>query len=139
MQDTSLKTEKIILQIVIVLACMVPFYGGLIGVTQGVNFPGVGGVDLDNHFRYLSGLLMGIGFAFLSTVPNIELHSKRFGLLTFIVVSGGLGRLVGFYLKGLPSSSMKFALGMELMVTPLLCAWQLSIARRISIAKARSF
>ncbi|MBA2711318.1 MAG: DUF4345 domain-containing protein [Tatlockia sp.] len=134
--NTSLKTEKIILQSLIVLACMVPLYGGLIGVLQGVCFLGADGIDLDNHFRYLSGLLIGIGFAFLSTIPHIELHSKRFSLLTFIVVSGGLGRLVGFYLKGLPSSSMGLALGMELVVTPLLCVWQHSFARRVSLGRA---
>ncbi|MBA3537153.1 MAG: DUF4345 domain-containing protein [Tatlockia sp.] len=134
--NTRLKAEKIILQSIIVLACMVPLYGGLMGVLRGDQFLGVVGVDLDNHFRYLSGLLIGIGFAFLSTIPHIELNSQRFSLLTFIVVAGGLGRLVGFYLKGLPSSSMGLALGMEMIVTPLLCVWLHSFARRVSLGRA---
>ncbi|MBA2653177.1 MAG: DUF4345 domain-containing protein [Tatlockia sp.] len=130
-----MKSEKKFLQSVVMLACVVPIYGGLLGVLNGVQFQGIGGVDLDNHFRYLSGVLLGIGLAFLSSIPNIELHSKRFQLLTFVVVSGGLGRLLGFYLKGLPSSSMLFALMMELVITPLLCFWQLSLTRRIVLVK----
>ena len=50
---------------------------------------------LDSHFRYLSGLLLGIGLLFWSTIPNIERQGHRFGLLTTIVVVGGFCRALG--------------------------------------------
>ena len=87
-----------------------------------------GNMQLDSHFRYLSGLLFAIGLGFASTIPNIENHKSRFQLLTMIVLIGGMGRLAGIFLNGIPDNPMLFALVMELVVTPLLCLWQ----RRIS-------
>jgi len=46
-----------------------------------------------SHAAYLSGLLLGIGVAFWSTIPAIETKSGRFGLLAAIVIGGGLVRL----------------------------------------------
>jgi len=87
-----------------------------------------GNVSLDSHFRYLSGLLLGIGIGFLTTIPNIERKSARFQLLTLIVVIGGIGRLAGVFLEGVPDNSMIAALGMELVVTPVLCLWQYRVS-----------
>src|SRR5206468_7000353 len=65
--------EKRLLQGVVVLGCVVPLLGGGYGVLRGLAMIGIsGGVGADSHFRYLSGLLLGIGFGFLSTVPRIE-------------------------------------------------------------------
>jgi hypothetical protein len=44
------------------------------------------------------------------------------------VVIGGLGRLLGLGLTGIPSLFMLGGLVMELAVTPLLCLWQTRIA-----------
>jgi hypothetical protein len=85
---------------------------------------GVGIGGLDSHFRYLSGLLLGIGVAFLWTTPHIELQGQRFRLLTAIVVTGGVVRLVGAVLTGTIVLPMFLALVMELAVTPALCLWQ---------------
>ena len=61
-------------------------------------------------------------------MPCIELHTGRFRLLTLLVVIGGLGRLIGFALTGLPSFFMIGGLFVELVVTPVLCLWQTRIA-----------
>jgi hypothetical protein len=45
-----------------------------------------------------------------------------------IVVLGGLARVVGLLITGLPSLTMLAALAMELVVTPLLCLWQIRVA-----------
>jgi hypothetical protein len=50
-------------------------------------------------------------------------------LLTAIVFIGGLGRLLGDVLHGFPKGPMTWALGMELVVTPLICLWQARVAR----------
>ena len=86
--------------------------------------------DLDSHFRYLSGLLLGIGLAFWSTIPGIERKGRMFQLLTAIVFIGGLARLYGVLIDGWPGAPMIGGLAMELVVTPLLCLWQALLARR---------
>jgi hypothetical protein len=87
----------------------------------------------DSHFRYLSGLLLGLGLGFWSTIPRIEANGTRFRLLTFPVVIGGLGRLFSLAAIGLPSAGMLGALAMELGVTPLLCFWQWRISRKFNL------
>ncbi|ACA18699.1 conserved hypothetical protein [Methylobacterium sp. 4-46] len=123
--------ERRLLQRVVALAALVPVAGGLYGVVFGAG--GIGGervaVSVDSHFRYLSGLLLGIGLLFWSTVPEIEQRTRLFRFLTLVVVLGGLGRLLGLWLTGVPSLVMLAALGMELLVTPLLCLWQARVAR----------
>jgi len=128
----SLSNEKKLLQIVIVFACLIPLSAGLTGILRGAALFGGGNIDMDSHFRYLSGLLLGIGLGFLSAVPRIETQTLRIRLLTIIVVIGGIGRLVGLFLGGIPSYAMLAALIMELAVTPLICLWQHSLARRFT-------
>ncbi len=111
--------SKRLLQCAMAIGVCVPIYGGLDGILHSA----------DSHYQYLSGLLLGIGIAFGSCIPQIERRAARFQLLTFIVVVGGLARLYGVIANGWPSRAMCFALAMELAVTPLLCAWQYFLAR----------
>ncbi len=121
--------ERRLLQAAVLLAGVVPVSAGSAGVILGVGLAGGGGTDLDSHVRYLSGLLLGIGLVFWSLVPRIERHAVLFRVLTLIVFVGGLGRLLGVFVVGQPSAPMTAALGMELVVTPLLCWWQGRLAR----------
>ena len=121
--------ERRLLQAAVLLAGVVPVSAGSAGVILGVGLAGGGGTDLDSHVRYLSGLLLGIGLIFWSLVPRIERHAVLFRVLTLIVFVGGLGRLLGVFVVGQPSAPMTAALGMELVVTPLLCWWQGRLAR----------
>ena len=126
--------EKRALQVAVALGCLVPMGGGARGMWLGPQMAGAAGTaDLDSHFRYLSGLLLGIGLAYLTAIPRIEQHSLRFRILTAIVVAGGLGRLASLVAVGTPSVSMTAALAMELIVTPALALWQHRIAR-LSVA-----
>ena len=124
--------EKRTLQIAVALACLVPISAGAAGVLLGprmVEFGLLPASDLDSHFRYLSGLLLAIGFGFAATIPRIEVHGARFRLLTGVVVVGGFGRLLSLLSIGAPSLVMVAALGMELLVTPGLALWQYRVAR----------
>lgn len=129
--------ERRLLQRVVAVAGLVPAAAGLYGVLFGANGIGGGGLDVsaDSHFRYLSGLLTGIGILFWSCVPGIEGKTRLFRFLTLVVMLGGLARLLGLALTGLPSATMLAALAMELAVTPLLCLWQMRVA---ALARARS-
>jgi hypothetical protein len=118
----------------VAIGSLVPMGAGAAGVLLGPAMLGptvVASSNLDSHFRYLSGLLLAIGIAYASTIPRIEVHGRRFRMLTCIVVSGGLGRLLSLFLIGVPSASMVAALGMELLVTPGLALWQRRIARQV--------
>ena len=80
------------------------------------------------HGAYLSGLLLGLGLVFWSLIPTIEDQSRVFGLLTFVVVIGGLARAFTAFRLGAWSLSVELPLVMELAVTPALWLWQ----RRVS-------
>jgi len=122
--------EKRRLLAVIAVASLVPVLGGAFGVCLGLAMVEIAAspASADAHFRYLSGLLLGIGLGFLSTVPQIETRSARFRLLAAIVVIGGLGRLLSVALDGAADASTLFALAMELVVTPTLALWQRRVA-----------
>lgn len=107
------------------MACLVPVLAGGAGVIYGVAMMGVDGqAALDSHFRYLSGLLLGIGLAFAASIPDIAAHRRRFRLLCAFVVLGGLGRLASLLLSGHAGWVDLAALAMELVVTPGLTLWQ---------------
>ena len=140
----SIFNEKRLLQICVLICASVPVAAGLAGVVRGYDwlldeqwrsifplFPGelAPGLDLDSHFRYMSGLLLAIGLGFWSYVPTIETKTARFKLLTMIVVMGGMARLIGLISIGVPRGGMLFGLFMELIITPLLYLWQRRISR----------
>jgi Domain of unknown function (DUF4345) len=125
-------SEKRLLQLAVALGSLVPISAGAAGIILGPEMIDAGAVPLgaDSHYRYLSGLLLGIGIAFATTIPKIEHRTARFRLLTAIVVTGGLGRLVSLLARGAPDKPMLAALIMELVVTPALALWQGRVAAR---------
>ena len=125
-------SERRLLQFTVAIASLVPIAAGATGVLLGpamVDFAAAA-VAADSHYRYLSGLLLGIGCAFITAVPGIENHRTRFRILTAIVVIGGLGRLLSLVMRGYPDKFMLGALVMDLCVTPALALWQGRIASR---------
>ena len=130
--------EKRALQCCVALGGCVPVAAGLAGVWLGPKLAGpiaFPSVSLDSHFSYLSGLLLGIGLAFWSTIPSIEGRGGRFRLLTAIVFVGGLGRAVSLLRFGRPDAPMLFGLAMELLVTPALVLWQARLAGAARLAQ----
>lgn len=123
--------ERRLLQQAVGLGAIIPFAAGFYGVLFGPALTGTAmNIALESHYRYLSGLLLAIGLCFWSTIPRIEEQTGRFRLLTLLVAVGGLGRLVGLMLTGVPTLTMLGGLTMELVVTPLLCLWQTRVANR---------
>jgi hypothetical protein len=125
--------ERRLLQIAIAVACLVPLAAGGAGVVLGPDFlRGVGAevpADLDSHFRYLSGIFLGVGIAFVTCVPGIERKGARFRLLGGFVIMGGLARLISVAVVGWPGGGHLFGLVMELGFVPLLILWQARVAR----------
>lgn len=130
------EAERRLLQICVGVACIVPLMAGGSGVIDSAGeYAGISGPvpkDLDSHFRYLSGLLFGIGLAFAACIPSIERKGLLFRTLALIVVAGGLSRLVSLVQLGVPGPGHQFGLVMELIVVPLLALWQARVARRLT-------
>lgn len=129
----SPSVERRLLQASVALACSVSLVMGGLSVIRGADvlrgmdppFP----IDFDSHYRYLSGLLLGIGLAFLLSVPRIETKQTIFRTLGAIVFVGGLARLWSLLDAGVPGPGHQFGLAMELVVTPLIVLWQGRIGR----------
>ena len=124
--------ETRLLQLLVAIACLVPLGAGSIGVLSGPGWlKGVAAVpaDLDSHFRYLSGIFLGVGIGFASCVPAIARKGARFRLLAGFVILGGLARLLSLASVGSPSAGHVFGLAMELGVVPLLAGWQARVPR----------
>ena len=124
--------QRRLLQGAIAAACLVPLSTGTLSLIEGPAFlRGVEEpvpIDLDSHYRYLSGLLLGLGLAFASCIPAIERRTALFQALGFIVVVGALGRLLSLLVAGTPGDGHLFGLVMELAVVPLLMLWQSRLA-----------
>ena len=119
--------EKRLLQIAVAAAGLVPVAAGALGsLRPEMLFSGP--AHALTHGAYLSGLLLGLGVAFWSLVPTIERQGRVFGLLTGLVVLGGLARAFTAARLGAWSLSVELPLAMELGVTPALWLWQ----RRVS-------
>lgn len=129
-------TEKRALQVAVAVACLVPLSMGAASVVMGVMIlngaPAPPAADLDSHFRYLSGIFLVVGCAFVSCIPSIETKTGRFRLLGAMIVAGGLARALSWASIGEPSLGHKIGLAIELGVVPLLLLWQTRLARRLT-------
>jgi hypothetical protein len=119
--------EKRLLQIAVALAGLVPVAAGALGALHPELLIG-GPKHALTHGAYLSGLLLGIGLSFWRLIPTIERQGRNFGLLTFLVVLGGLARALSAFRLDVWTASVGLPLVMELGVTPALWLWQ----RRVS-------
>ncbi|WP_306119858.1 MULTISPECIES: DUF4345 domain-containing protein [unclassified Roseitalea] len=129
--DAARRRERAAFRVAVFVLSAVPIAAGSAGVVLGAGFAsladGPGTPDADSHFRYLSGLLLGIGIAFPTTVAGRKVQSARFRLLALIVILGGLARLLSAVTVGLPGPAHQAALVMELGVTPALALWSLRL------------
>ena len=125
--------EKRLLQAAMVLTLLLPLTAAIESLLVGPRFlghPPVVPRDLDSHFRYLSGLFLGMLLWFASCIPAIERRGERLRLLGAMVILGGLGRAASLGIVGVPSTGHVIGLGIELGITPLLLLWQARLARR---------
>jgi Domain of unknown function (DUF4345) len=127
--------ERRCLQLAIGVLALLPLSTGLVGVLFGPRVIEpllIHSADAESLSRYLSGLLLGIGLAYLTTLPRIEREGARFRLLTTVVFIGGLARLGGLAVTGAPTTAIAVGLVMELLVTPMLAIWRERVERRVS-------
>lgn len=132
----NLVSERRLLQAATALACIVPISMGAMSIVEGASIlRGVdraSSVDLDSHFRYLSGLLLGIGIMFAAAIPRIESEGPLIRRLGALVIIGGLARLISLIEVGMPGRGHQIGLVIELVAVPLILLWQARVARRFS-------
>jgi hypothetical protein len=127
--------ERRLLQTAVALGCLSPLWFGLKGMIEGPAMlfgvePGGVAADLASHYRYLSGLFLGLGLVLASCVPRIEARTARLRWAAGAIMLGGLARLGGLAAGDAPSLAHHVALAAELGLTPLLVLWQARVARR---------
>lgn len=129
------RTEKRLLQAALALVLVLPFTAAIAGVARGPAFlgnPPVVPIDLDSHFRYVSGIFLAMLLGYVSVIPAIERKTQRLRLLGALTVAGGLARLLSLASVGVPSLGHKIGLVIELGIAPMLILWQARVARRFA-------
>jgi|SRR5215472_4114065 hypothetical protein len=121
--------ERRLLQVAVAAAGLVPVTAGVLGALRPELLLG-GPAHALTHGAYLSGLLLGLGLAFWSLIPAIERQGHVFGLMTGLVVVGGLARTFTAFRLGTWGLPVTLPLGMELGVTPVLWLWQRRVAQK---------
>lgn len=129
--DGAADRERSAFRLAVFVLAFVPVSAGFAGALLGAGLPGLdapaGAINLDSHVRYLSGLLLGIGLGFWSTVMRPAIRLDRFRLLAMIVIIGGAARFLSLFAAGWPDAPHVGALAMELVVTSALLAWSMRL------------
>ena len=113
MSQVAPRAELRLFQLVVIVAALVPITAGAAGVWRGpamISNAVTHSADLESHYRYLSGLLLGIGIAFVVGVADVGRRAGLLRALGFIVVMGGLARLLGAALGGISGRAAPFPL-----------------------------
>ena len=120
----SLSFERRLLQIAVALVGVLHVLGGFQGLIAGLGSNSYA----DSHYRYLSGILLGVGAAFWATIPDIEDKGELFRVLTLVVAVGGLARLGAALAQG-GDQGVWAAIVIEVVIVPALCLWRERIER----------
>ena len=121
--------ERKLLQIAFALTGLLLIAFGLAGVFFGANFADLSGsVEMDSYFRFLKGMLLGIGLIYWSSIPDVARHAERISVVTFILVLGAVPRLLAVIGHGVPTIGILIGLAGELIFAPLLWLWHQHVA-----------
>jgi hypothetical protein len=132
--------EKRLLQTVILIGAAIAVIIGLEGVVRGPALAGASSIELgaDSQFRFLSGLLAGLGAAYALLAPTIEREGQRLFMLTLVVVFAGFCRGAGMLISGPEGPSPYGALAIALIGAPLVWLWQGRLARLAHVDETRA-
>jgi hypothetical protein len=122
------------LQITLLVLSLIPLFFGLTGFIFGTGrFLDESAIvpQLDNQFRYLSGIYLLVSFLIWWMVPTIERHGTLLRISAFALFLGGVARAISWATVGQPPVFQIGAMALELSV-PLLAIWQSKVAREMS-------
>lgn len=135
----SYKLQKKLFQVILSILLIVPFGFGTVGVLFGLrgfywifglSIPASLDVNLDNDFRFLAGVFLGIGFLIVRyIVKDIEKQTGLFRVIALSIFIGGVGRIISWTQLGKPNLLSLLLIASEIVIVPLLVLWQTNIAR----------
>ena len=120
------------LQVFLGVFSLIPVAFALLGFVHGAGRLSPDGVtvDLDNQYRYFSGMYLVVAFLLWSIIPAIEKHGRTLLLISAAVFIGGLGRVVSYMTMGAPSQDLVVGMGIELVVPVIFVIWQRAVAAK---------
>lgn len=89
---------------------------------------------LDSNLRFMGGLGLGLGLALLWLIPTIEKHGLLFRTIWIAALLGGIGRLISFFVVGLPPVPMILFTIIEVPGVPLLIYWQYRVSKQFTVS-----
>ena len=108
---------------------LIPLYFGVTGIVLGAAQL-MGGEPftnaIDNQFRYLSGVYIGIAAMLFYSAGDIVGRALVFRLTILAVFIGGLGRVVSYLSIGAPPAEMVGGMVLEL-IAPVFLLWQAKV------------
>jgi hypothetical protein len=124
------------LQITLLILSLIPLFFGLTGVIFGTGrFLDAAAShsnivpQLDNQFRYLSGIYLLVSCLIWWMVPTIERHGTLLRIITLALFLGGVARAISWASVGQPPVFQMGAMVLE-MAAPLFALWQSRVARQ---------
>jgi len=120
------------LQIALGIFSLIPVAFALLGFVHGAGRLSPEGVtvDLDNQYRYFSGMYLVVSFLIWSIIPHIEKHGRMLYFVSAAIFIGGLGRVVSYLTLGAPSQDLMVGMGIELVVPVVFIVWQRAVAAK---------
>jgi hypothetical protein len=120
------------LQVFLGVFSLIPVIFALLGFLAGAGrlSPEGVAVDLDNQYRYFSGMYLVVAFLLWSIIPAIEKHGRTLFLISAAIFIGGLGRVVSYMTMGAPSQDLMVGMGIELVVPVVFVVWQRAVAAK---------
>jgi len=120
------------LQIALGVFSLIPVAFAILGFVAGAGRLSPGGVaiDLDNQYRYFSGMYLVVAFMLWSIIPAIEKHGRTLFLVSAAIFIGGLGRVVSYLTMGAPAQDLVVGMGIELVAPVIFVLWQRTVAAK---------
>ena len=120
------------LQIALGIFSLIPLAFVILGFVSGAGRLSPEGVtvDLDNQYRYFSGMYLAITLLIWHIIPTIEKQGRLTAIVCLAIFVGGLGRVVSMMTLGTPSQSQLVAVGIEMVVPVVFLLWQRAVASR---------
>ncbi len=121
-------------RIATILFALIPLYFGVTGIIFGAAQL-MGGdpftTAMDNQFRYLSGVYIGISAMLFYSAGDIVGRALVFRMAVLAVFIGGLGRLVSYLTVGEPEMWQIGGMALELGA-PIFILWQAKVIGKAS-------
>lgn len=112
-----------VFKVVVYLLSAVPLLTGGIHAIRGLEIGAPISAELDSGYRFLAAVWFACGLGLIWSILVFERQPTVFYSLAMLVFAGGVGRLISLVDRGWPDPASTVALGLEVIITPLLVWW----------------